>query len=146
MHQDSVFQWVAFGWGDKNFYLNTPTWGDLSFSTAFKAAFWLSSGAIHVTYYQDLAASEYCKPFVLSEEQSLALFDFIKSDFISLNDSVVHIPTTMVYGPRDAFYESSKRYSLFHTCNTWVNNALKSCKFDHCLWTGLEFGVMDLVQ
>jgi len=33
--------WLAFGWGDKGFYLNTPTWADLKFSTAVKAAFWM---------------------------------------------------------------------------------------------------------
>lgn len=33
------FNYIAFGWGDKGFYLDTPTWADLKFSTAFKAAF-----------------------------------------------------------------------------------------------------------
>ena len=28
----------------------------------------------------------------------------------------------------DAFYEAKGRYSLFFTCNTWTNNALKICK------------------
>lgn len=42
--------WLAFGWGDKGFYLNTPTWADLKFSTAVKAAFWMSDSAMHTTY------------------------------------------------------------------------------------------------
>jgi len=25
-------QYMAFGWGDENFYLNTPTWNDLTFN------------------------------------------------------------------------------------------------------------------
>ncbi|MBW3546277.1 MAG: DUF2459 domain-containing protein, partial [Bacteroidetes bacterium] len=28
------FQYIAFGWGDKGFYLHTPQWEDLTFSTA----------------------------------------------------------------------------------------------------------------
>jgi uncharacterized protein (TIGR02117 family) len=146
-YQDSTFQWVAFGWGDKNFYLNTPTWGDLTFSTAFKAAFWLSSGAIHVTYYQDISPSEKCLPIHLNENQMAELHDFILNDF-NLNDAKkpIHIPTNMNYGPQDCFYESTKKYSLFHTCNTWVNDALKDIEANHCLWTALEFGVMDLYQ
>src|SRR5690242_568846 len=44
---DSTFNYLAFGWGDKGFYLETPTWADLKASTAFKAAFWLSSSAVH---------------------------------------------------------------------------------------------------
>src|SRR3954463_856759 len=41
--KDSIEKYVAFGWGDKGFYLETPTWGDLTFNTAFKAAFALST-------------------------------------------------------------------------------------------------------
>ncbi len=144
---DSVYNWVAFGWGDKNFYLNTPTWGDLTFSTAFKAAFWLGSGAIHVTYYQDMQESEKCVPFYISRKQSFALHQFILQDFVHTDQNTpAHIPTNMNYGPRDCFYESKKKYSLFHTCNTWVNDALKSAQSKHCLWTALEFGVMDLYK
>ena len=29
-------KYVSFGWGDKGFYLETPTWNDLKFSTAIK--------------------------------------------------------------------------------------------------------------
>jgi len=146
-YKDSVFNWVAFGWGDKNFYLNTPTWGDLTFSTAFKAAFWLGNGAIHVTYYAELSESELCLPFYLSEKQSRELYHFILNDFkVDELKTPLLIETNMNYGPRDCFYESTKKYSLFHTCNTWVNDALKTIKSKHCLWTALEFGVMDLYR
>lgn len=37
--KDTAFEYLAFGWGDKAFYLETPTWADLKFSTAFNAAF-----------------------------------------------------------------------------------------------------------
>jgi uncharacterized protein (TIGR02117 family) len=146
-YRDSIFDWVALGWGDKNFYLNTPTWSDLTFSTAFKAAFGLSSGAIHVTYYKELKESEHCVKFRVSDRQMKRLFTFILNDFEKDQAGIpVFIPTDMVYGPRDAFYNSNKRYSLFHTCNTWVNDALAYCDHRHCLWTALEFGVMDLFR
>ena len=32
-------EYLSFGWGDENFYLNTPTWGDLTFKNAFGALF-----------------------------------------------------------------------------------------------------------
>jgi len=146
-YRDSSFQWVAFGWGDKNFYLNTPTWGDLTVATAFKAAFWLSSGALHVTFYKELSEAQNCVPIKLSAKQNQELFDFIREDFKKDDEQqIIHIPTAANYGPCDAFYESKKRYSLFHTCNTWVNDALKATENKHCLWTALEFGVMDLYR
>ena len=33
----SSTKFVAFGWGDKGFYLETPTWSDLKASTTFNA-------------------------------------------------------------------------------------------------------------
>lgn len=41
-------KFVSFGWGDKNFYLYTPTWDDLKASTAINAMFLGSETAIHV--------------------------------------------------------------------------------------------------
>jgi hypothetical protein len=32
-------KYVSFGWGDKEFYINTPQWKDLTLKTAFKALF-----------------------------------------------------------------------------------------------------------
>ncbi|REG87883.1 uncharacterized protein DUF2459 [Winogradskyella sediminis] len=44
--------YLSFGWGDENFYINTPTWGDLTFSNAFKAMFLESSTLMHITRYK----------------------------------------------------------------------------------------------
>jgi hypothetical protein len=45
------YQYYAFGWGDENFYLNTPTWNDLTFANAFSAMILKSSTLIHLTRY-----------------------------------------------------------------------------------------------
>ena len=44
---DTSCQFIAFGWGDKGFYLETPTWASLKESTAFKASFLFLSLAVH---------------------------------------------------------------------------------------------------
>ena len=36
--KDSTAKYVAMGWGDRGFYLETPTWADLKASNALKAA------------------------------------------------------------------------------------------------------------
>ena len=41
---------VGFGWGDKGFYLGTPTWGDLMARVAFKAMFGISNSTVHPTF------------------------------------------------------------------------------------------------
>src|SRR5690606_22158956 len=68
LSQRNDSEFVAFGWGDKGFYLDTPTWADLKFSTAFKAAFWLGDSAMHVTFYNNLKEAEDCKKIVISKE------------------------------------------------------------------------------
>ena len=133
--QDSLPEYISIGWGDKGFYLETPSWGELKFSTAFKAAFWLSSAAMHTTYYRELPPNQEKVPFKVSEKQYNRLIHYIEHSLLLKNKRSVFIPTDAVYGDNDAFYDAVGSYSLFHTCNTWVNNALKACDQKACVWT-----------
>ena len=38
-------EYISFGWGDREFYLETPTWNDFKLSTAVKAIFLISETA-----------------------------------------------------------------------------------------------------
>ena len=49
--KDTTVKLLALGWGDKDFYLNTPTWGDLTVKTFLNASLGLGSSSIHATYY-----------------------------------------------------------------------------------------------
>src|SRR5690606_37700799 len=51
---DTTMPFLAFGWGDRGFYLETPAWADLKFETAFNAAFGLGSTAMHATFYRKI--------------------------------------------------------------------------------------------
>src|SRR3954463_15668880 len=72
---------IAFGWGDKGFYLETPTWGDLKLSTAFKALLYLSTSAMHVTFYGDLNESASCRKISISKESYISLTKYIVNSF-----------------------------------------------------------------
>lgn len=141
---DTLARYVAIGWGDKGFYLNTPTWADLTFSTAFKAVTGLGSTALHVTYYQTIQEGALCKRFTVNEQNYQHLTNYILQS-LQLNEQgkAIWIKTDAVYGETDAFYEARGHYSLLHTCNTWTNNALKSCRQRACIWTPFDKGVLD---
>src|SRR5690606_29971477 len=47
-------EYFSFGWGDENFYLNTPTWSDLTIKNAITAIFTSSSTLIHLNRYKNL--------------------------------------------------------------------------------------------
>ena len=51
---NETYQYVSIGWGDKGFYLNTPTMADLKAKTLTNALFGLGSTAMHVTYYKNI--------------------------------------------------------------------------------------------
>lgn len=142
MGKDTIMQYVAFGWGDKEFYLETPTWADLKFKTAFKAIFGLSATAMHTTFYKNINEGNDCKKVNLSKEQYSRLIKFIVSSFITdKNGNFENIITNANYGNNDAFYEAKGSYNLFSTCNTWTNDALKACGQKACLWTPYDKGI-----
>lgn len=136
------FKFISFGWGDKGFYLNTPTWADLKFSTAFKAAFWLSDSAMHCTYYNEMKLGEDCRKIMLTERQYQALIKFVDDKFDK--DSAGNyqfIKTNAVYGNNDAFYDAKGSYNFTYTCNTWANDGLKVAGQKAAFWTPTDFGI-----
>lgn len=136
------FKFLSIGWGDKGFYLDTPTWADLKVSTAFKAAFWLSESAMHCTFYDTMTEGEDCKKITLTHDQYLALIDFIQSKFdLDQNGKTMLIKTNAVYSENDAFYDAKGRYSFLNTCNTWANNGLIAAGQKAALWTASDFGI-----
>jgi uncharacterized protein (TIGR02117 family) len=142
LSKDTSFNYLSLGWGDKGFYLETPTWADLKASTAFKAAFGLSSSAMHATFYKNMKEGNDCYRINISKEQYARLIDYVKKSFKYDDQSKLQfIKTDLVYGKNDAFYEGTGKYSLFHTCNTWANNSLKCCGQKAAWWTPFDSGI-----
>lgn len=136
------FKYLGMGWGDKGFYLATPTWNDLKLSVAFNAAFGLSNTAIHATFYRDVTVGERCRKIIISKSQYKLLTKFILKSFErDKYGKVINIGTNALYNDNDAFYEAKGSYSMFYTCNTWANNALKAGGLKACLWTPFDTGI-----
>ncbi|RKS25151.1 uncharacterized protein (TIGR02117 family) [Flavobacterium endophyticum] len=139
--KDATMKFIGFGWGDKGFYLNTPEWSDLKFSTAFNAAFYLGTSAMHATFFKQLKENEDCIKINISKEEYAKLIKYIEDSFqydADGNPILIHATT---YGQNDSFYEAKRKYSLFYTCNTWANNALKSADQKAAVWTPSDTGI-----
>jgi uncharacterized protein (TIGR02117 family) len=139
--KDTTYQYVALGWGDKGFYLETPTWADLKASTTVKAATGLSSSAMHVTFYKSLKENKSCKKIQISLENYKKMIAFINESFQTKSGEFLKIETNAVYGKHDVFYEANGSYSLFYTCNSWANQALKAANQKAALWTISDSGI-----
>jgi uncharacterized protein (TIGR02117 family) len=142
--KDTTFQYAAFGWGDKGFYLETPEWSDLKASTALKAMFHLGSTAIHVDFVRSLRSGDHCKEIRISKDQYRKLVDFLLKSFcLDKNGNSILITThNDGYGADDAFYEAKGAYDIFHTCNSWANDALLACDQKACVWTPVDRGIL----
>ncbi len=140
---DTAMAYLAFGWGDKGFYLQTPDWSDLKFSVAFKAMFHLGTTVMHTTFYKTMHTGASCKEIRISVEQYRKLVAYLEGSFRRDDRGKLMAIATANdgYGDDDAFYEAKGVYDLFHTCNTWANNALKACDQRACLWTPLDKGI-----
>jgi len=137
--KDSTMNFIAFGWGDKGFYLNTPEWSDLKASTALRAMFGVSSSAMHTTFFKNLKEGEDCKRILISKENYKKLVAYISDSFL-----IPGQPQWIEghsYGRKDAFYEAKGSYNLFYTCNTWANCALKAANQKASLWTVYDKGI-----
>lgn len=140
--KDSTLEWIAMGWGDKGFYLETETWADLKASVAINAAFGLSTTAIHATYYRNMQEGERCRKINISREQYQSLVAFIQHSFQTDEaGKYKYVVTDKQYGANDAFYDAKGSYSMLHTCNTWANNALKAAGLKACKWTAFYKGI-----
>ncbi|RSK33896.1 TIGR02117 family protein [Hymenobacter metallilatus] len=139
---DTTMQFIGFGWGDKGFYLDTPTWAELKPSTALKAMFWLSTTAMHTTFHHRPTVGADCVRLRLSPAEYARLIVFIKTSFdYDAQGRPRHI-AGHGYGQHDAFYEAKRTYNLFYTCNTWANNGLKAAGQKAALWTPFDFGIL----
>ncbi len=133
-------KFVAFGWGDKEFYINTPEWSDLTFSTTFRALFLKSKTAMHVTSYQDLYYS--WEKLKLCKLQLNGLNQYIENSFIKTENGYLNKNDIEGYNNYDSFYDARGTFTIFRTCNVWVNNAFKEIGVRTSVWSPFCFGIL----
>ncbi len=134
-------KYFSFGWGDENFYLNTPTWCDLTFKNAFKALFLKSSTLIHLT--RSKQAKDSWTKVIISKSELKKLNQYISKSFKKDEYGNKIIIANGGYSVNDDFYKANGSFSCFKTCNTWVNNAFKESDLKSCLWTPFDFGLIN---
>jgi len=137
--KDSTYKKIAIGWGSKDFYMNTPTWDDLTLKIFLISNFGLGSSAIQVKYYTDtLPKDSKITPLKLSNNQYKKLVKHIETSLkrSKTNNSSLILPKNpKVLTENNSFYDAKQTYSLLLTCNTWINNGLKASGQKACLWT-----------
>jgi len=133
---------VAIGYGNRDFYLNTPTWGDLTVRRAFAAFFGGGPTLLHVEHIDRPRPDPWQRPIRISHEQYRRLAGFIQARF-RLDAGGRPLPMLgRGYGPNDMFYEANGGYSFILTCNEWTGRALRHAGVRMGLWTPFEQSIM----
>lgn len=141
LKHDETDEYLSFGWGDENFYLNTPTWGDLTFKNAFRAMFLKSSSLMHVTRYKH--KKSHWIEIDVSDSELQKLTSYLLNTFVTDENGMKVMLENKGYTSTDDFYKSKGSYSIFKTCNSWVNIGFKKSGLKCCLWTPFDFSLIN---
>ena len=133
---------VALGYGNRTFYLETPTWGDLTMKNAFLAAFGRGRSLMHADHDHRPQPSDDQRPITLSREEYRRLVAFARRSF-QLDSKGRSMPLIgRGYGASDMFYEAVGPYSAVYTCNSWTGRALREAGMRTGVWTPLSQSIM----
>ena len=128
--------WLLFGWGERDFYLNTPTWADVSPARVAWALIGSDKTLVHVDHLQAVAADDDSRPLRLNEAQYTALVWAIRGDFAEMREVMKG------YGPNDVFYAGRGHYSGINSCNEWTGTRLRQIGVQVGIWTPTAWSVM----
>lgn len=141
---NSDVKYLSFGWGDKEFYINTPEWSDLTLGTAFTALLERSPTAIHVINYKN--KRKHWVEMEICPNQMEGLNDYIKRYFKTDKGEYIKIEGITGYSANDHFFEAKGNYTFYRTSNVWVNQALKEINVETSIWSPFDFGVLHHIK
>ena len=133
-------RYLAIGWGDRDFYLQTPTWADLTVPTALRALSGRNPSLVHVTYLRSVRGMTNGARMPLTEEAYRALAAYVERSLVLADGRAVAVPGS--YSRADAFFEAHGSYSPVSTCNAWVGEALQSAGVRVSRWTPFDLQTM----
>jgi uncharacterized protein (TIGR02117 family) len=131
------FNWIAFGWGDRAFYLETPTWADLDAGTAWRALTAGGPSAMHVEYVR--RPQDYDARLLWLDEQEYArLVAYVRTGFRRDASGWPIRIDHPGYFATDAFFEGVGSYSPLLTSNEWVRRGLARAGVRTARWSPFD--------
>lgn len=132
---------LAIGWGEKEVFLNTPTWDDLRLSTVLRVVFRGGDGLMRVGHYVRPAPSETHRPMLLRPSEYARLVREVEATLPPIAPGE-NRRTYDSYEPGARNYDALGRYTMFNTSNQWVSDTLAAAGMRIGSWTPFAGGVM----
>jgi uncharacterized protein (TIGR02117 family) len=137
---DRAYTHVAVSWGERAFFLETPSWTDLSIPVAVNA---MTGGeaVLHVAHYVRPAPADDYRVLRLRADEYRALTAAIAGHLTPAEAR----ETLPGYGAHDVFYSARGTYHIGNTCNQWTSDQLAAAGVKTGYWTPFPGGVMKWV-
>ena len=136
---DPGAQWIAFGMGEEQVYLNTPRWVDISPRTIWSAL----AGGKRVMHVEWIASPNYAlRELRLRPEEYRRLWASVRADLqLDRQGRPMRIDHPG-YGPAAAFYRGQGKASALSTCNNWLADRLRIARVETSLWSPFAQGLL----
>ncbi|MDP1027397.1 TIGR02117 family protein [Sphingomonas sp. KR1UV-12] len=132
----AAYDHLSFGWGERGFYLGTPTWAELRPGTVLAAALGSDDTLVHVEHLPRPVPDPDVRALVLRPEEYRRLAAFIAGS-VAPDGERRH-----GYAGYDAFYQGRGHYDAIRTCNAWTGAALRHAGVRMGAWTPFPATVM----
>lgn len=132
---------IGVGWGEREVFLDVPTWSDLSPLTAARIAAVGGEPVIRVSHYVRPVPRDDYRPVTIDRENYARMAAAIEA---SLQPTPPDGVRAILRGnnPADAYYAARGHYTLGYTCNNWVGDMLALGGVRMGWWTPFAGGVM----
>lgn len=141
--QQSNGGYLNFSWGDRRFYLTTPSLQELKLSTTLRALFLPTDTVMYVqgTSQRPQSLGSYQVQSVrLSHSGYEQLTTHLAKSFARGTNA---LPVLLEQNPYETgtFYAGTGRYGFWQTCNDWLAQGLRVAEVQTPLWSGLAGSV-----
>jgi len=137
---DRPYTHVSISWGEREVFLDTPTWWDLRPTTVLRIVGIGGEGMLHVAHYVRPAPSDSERPLRLRREEYRRLVAAIERT-LPPRPRIRHPG----YDAWDVFYDAPGSYTVTNTCNQWTSDRLAEAGVRTGWWTPFAGGVMKWV-
>lgn len=132
---------VSVSWGEREVFLETPEWSDLSPLAALRAGVG-GDGLLHVAHYVRPAPSDTARIIRLRPEEYARLVRAIELQ-VRPGPERRHFPG---YERWDVFYDAPGTYHIANTCNQCTSDTLAAAGIRTGWWTPFAGGVMKWIR
>ena len=123
----AAFDWIEFGWGDREFYRSVPTLGDMNWRMALRALFYPGNQTVvhvvGVTGDPALAFKAEMMKVPLSQNGFDRMLERLNATFMPPDNGALADLGRGLYGP-SLFYPANGTFSIRRVCNHWIGDLL----------------------